>query len=53
LTASDVFLLANMPAAQAAGVPEETRNRIARHLRGDWYRFCLTPYFEEHERAGT
>jgi histidinol-phosphate/aromatic aminotransferase/cobyric acid decarboxylase-like protein len=49
LTASDAFLLATLPAA-AAQLPEDRREMIGKFKRGDGYRFCLTPYFEEHEK---
>jgi histidinol-phosphate/aromatic aminotransferase/cobyric acid decarboxylase-like protein len=50
LSASDVFLLASLPATAAPHLDAERRAMIAKFKRGDWYRFCLTPYFEEHER---
>lgn len=53
LAAADVFLLANMPASSAARLPEEAQSQLNRYRRGDWYRFCLTPYFEEYERSAS
>jgi histidinol-phosphate/aromatic aminotransferase/cobyric acid decarboxylase-like protein len=45
LQPSDAFLLAHLPAAAAAPLTPAQRELIARFLRGDGYRFCLTPYF--------
>jgi histidinol-phosphate/aromatic aminotransferase/cobyric acid decarboxylase-like protein len=50
LLASDAFLLAKLPADAGARLPAEERQMIERFRRGDWYRFCLTPYFLECER---
>ena len=49
LSASDAFLLAKLPAAAAARLPADRQELIGRFKRADWYRFCLTPYFEEYE----
>jgi histidinol-phosphate/aromatic aminotransferase/cobyric acid decarboxylase-like protein len=49
LSASDAFLLAKLPAAAAAQLSPEQREAIRRFRRGEWYRFCLTPYFMERE----
>ena len=49
LSASDAFLLAKLSASDAAQLPVERRDVIGKFRRGDWYRFCLTPYFEEYE----
>jgi histidinol-phosphate/aromatic aminotransferase/cobyric acid decarboxylase-like protein len=49
LSAADAFLLANLPAAAAAELGADGPELIARFKRADWYRFCLTPYFEEYE----
>jgi histidinol-phosphate/aromatic aminotransferase/cobyric acid decarboxylase-like protein len=49
LSASDAFLLAKLPASDAAQLPVERRELIGKFKRGDWHRFCLTPYFEEYE----
>jgi len=51
LSDSDAFLLAKLPASDAAQLPEEQQDMIAKFKRGDWYRFCLTPYFEEYETS--
>jgi hypothetical protein len=50
LSASDAFLLANLPADAGARLPAGERRMIAKFRRGDWYRFCLTPHFLECER---
>lgn len=49
LSASDAFLLAKLPASAAARLHPELQEMIGRFRRGDWYRFCLTPYFQEYE----
>ncbi len=49
LSASDAFLLAKLPPEAAARLSVEQREAIRRFRRGDWYRFCLTPYFLERE----
>jgi len=49
LSASDAFLLARMPADNGSRLPNEQQELISKFRRGDWYRFCLTPYFEEYE----
>ena len=49
LSASDAFLLAKLSAAAAVQLAPEQREMIDKFRRGDWYRFCLTPYFLEHE----
>jgi hypothetical protein len=51
LSASDAFLLAKLPAQQAKEMPADRRQSLAPFRRGDWYRFCLTPYFHELEAA--
>lgn len=51
LTASDVFLLANLPASDVVRLRKDEQDQLAKYRRNDWYRFCLTPYFEEYERA--
>jgi histidinol-phosphate/aromatic aminotransferase/cobyric acid decarboxylase-like protein len=51
LSASDAFLLAKLPATAAAQLLPEQRETIDKFRRGEWYRFCLTPYFEEYERG--
>jgi histidinol-phosphate/aromatic aminotransferase/cobyric acid decarboxylase-like protein len=47
LSESDAFLLAKLPTAEAAQLPDELQAMIARYRRGEWFRFCLTPYFLE------
>ena len=49
LTASDAFLLAKLPAAAASQLPAERQAMIGKFKRGESYRFCLTPYFEERD----
>jgi histidinol-phosphate/aromatic aminotransferase/cobyric acid decarboxylase-like protein len=49
LSVSDAFLLAKLPATAAAQLSDEQQEAIHRFRRGDWYRFCLTPYFLECE----
>jgi len=49
LSASDAFLLARLPATAAARLGAKRRAMIEGFLRGEWHRFCLTPYFEEYE----
>ena len=41
--------LEELPAAAAASLPADRQDLIGRFQRADWYRFCLTPYFEEYE----
>jgi hypothetical protein len=45
---ADILLLANLP---AKGVSPIQREKIAKYLRGDNYRFCLTPYYLESALA--
>jgi histidinol-phosphate/aromatic aminotransferase/cobyric acid decarboxylase-like protein len=52
LSVSDAFLLAKLPAEEASRLPEELRQQIGKFRRGDWYRFCLTPYFQDREDVG-
>lgn len=49
ISVSDAFLLAKLPAAAAEGLSQECQTLISRFRRGDWYRFCLTPYFIDFE----
>ena len=51
LALSDAFLLAHIPNHKADGLEEEMRELIGRFQRGEYYRFCLTPYFEAREKA--
>jgi histidinol-phosphate/aromatic aminotransferase/cobyric acid decarboxylase-like protein len=53
VSASDAYLLANLPAAAAAKLSRDQQELIAKFERGEWYRFCLTPYFERHEGRGS
>lgn len=48
-SASDAFLLAKLSAEAGAQLPAEQLQMIERFRRGDWYRFCLTPYLLEWE----
>jgi histidinol-phosphate/aromatic aminotransferase/cobyric acid decarboxylase-like protein len=50
LSASDAFLLAHIPKHEADGLDDERQEIIGRFQRGDYYRFCLTPYFEAAEK---
>lgn len=50
LEASDAFLLAYMAKEDAAGLKPSLRVMIEKFRRGDFYRFCLTPYFMEYEQ---
>lgn len=47
---SDVVLLATI--RQDAKLTDEQRQAISGYLRGDFYRFCLTPYFIDFEKNG-
>jgi len=49
LSASDAFLLAKLSADEAKHLPDDRRQSLGKFRRVDWYRFCLTPYFHEHE----
>jgi histidinol-phosphate/aromatic aminotransferase/cobyric acid decarboxylase-like protein len=49
VSASDVFLLANLPVTAGAQLSRERQQWITSFKRDDSYRFCLTPYFEGHE----
>jgi histidinol-phosphate/aromatic aminotransferase/cobyric acid decarboxylase-like protein len=55
LAPSDAFLLAHRPrgGAHDAALTEEQRESLEPFARGDFYRLCLTKYFEEFERYGT
>lgn len=50
LAASDAFLLAHLPKEAADGLSPSQRDLISRFRRGEYYRFCLTPYFEAYEK---
>lgn len=49
VSASDAFLLAKLSAAAGGQLPLESQSLINNFRRGDWYRFCLTPYYMEYE----
>jgi hypothetical protein len=53
LQASDAFLLAHLPKERAEHLSSAQCDAIARFQRGDYYRFCLTPYFEAKEQASS
>lgn len=50
IAASDAFLLAHLPMQAAQGLTPTQRQLIGRFRRGEYYRFCLTPYFEAYEK---
>ena len=50
LVASDALLLARLPLKDAEKLSDEKQQMIAPFKRGDGYRFCLTPYFEDMEK---
>ena len=52
LVASDVLLLALLGKREAEQLSPEQRAMIEPYKRGDYYRFCLTPYFEQAETQG-
>jgi hypothetical protein len=47
---SEVFLLGYMNQEDALLLSEKKKQDLSRFKRGSDYRFCLTPYFEEHEK---
>jgi hypothetical protein len=47
-----VFLLAWMKGCSEQMLTPKQKKMVAEFKRGDLYRFCLTPYFEEIERRG-
>jgi len=49
LSASDAVLLARLSVAGSERLPDVRRQLIGKFRRADGYRFCLTPYFQEHE----
>jgi histidinol-phosphate/aromatic aminotransferase/cobyric acid decarboxylase-like protein len=49
VSASDAFLLAKLPATSATQLSPKQQQAIHKFRRGDGYRFCLTPYFEEYQ----
>ncbi len=42
---SDVLLLSHLPKENAKDLTPDQLDRLSKYLRGDTYRFCLTPYF--------
>ncbi|MBP9810527.1 aminotransferase class I/II-fold pyridoxal phosphate-dependent enzyme [bacterium] len=52
LVASDVLLLALLGKREAERLSSDQRAMIEPYKRGDYYRFCLTPYFEQAEAQG-
>ena len=48
---SDALLLGYLPVAETEKFTPEQLEMISRFRRGDFYRFCLTPYFEELEKV--
>ena len=46
---SDVLLLGYLKKEDAEKLSREKQELIQNFLRSTWYRFCLTPYFEERE----
>ena len=49
ITPSDVFLLGHMEKTQALKLDKYHSSIVNQFIRGDYLRFCLTPYFEEYE----
>ncbi len=49
LAPSDAFLLARLSARGGRELSDDQARSLARFRRGDHYRFCLTPYFQELE----
>jgi hypothetical protein len=52
MIASDALLLANIACSQTEFLSSDQKQMIAPFLRGENYRFCLTPFFEEKEKLG-
>lgn len=50
LKASDAFLLAYLPKKNTEKLNKEQQEMIKKFQRNDYYRFCLTPYFQEWEK---
>jgi len=50
---SDAILLGYLTKDDAKKLSKEKFEMIERFLRGDSYRFCLTPYYLNRERYGT
>jgi histidinol-phosphate/aromatic aminotransferase/cobyric acid decarboxylase-like protein len=53
LSASDAFILAKLSADDATHLADDRRQLLLRFRRADGYRFCLTPYLQEHEARGS
>jgi len=49
---SDALLLGNIPAIEISNLAESQRSLLAPYKRGNGYRLCLTPYYEELENGG-
>src|SRR3989344_2861232 len=49
MKASDVILLGNISSENAKKMEDKTLEEISLFKRGNVYRFCLTPYFEQME----
>lgn len=48
---SDVLLLAHLPQKSTKNLSKKQQDRLRKYLRGDNYRFCLTPYFLTFENT--
>lgn len=53
LRSSDSLLLAYLTEKDARNLDEMQKELIEPYRRGEYFRFCLTPYFEELENGGT
>lgn len=51
LQPSDAILLAYLPDSDAKTLSKEKKEIIEPYRRGDGFRLCLTPYFEEYEKS--
>ena len=49
---SDALLLGNIPQEKTGNLTESQRQLLAPYKRGEGYRLCLTPYYEELEAGG-
>jgi len=49
---SDALLLGNIPSIEPGNLTESQRSLLAPYKRGEGYRLCLTPYYEELENGG-
>lgn len=50
IQASDVVILGFLTKKDAENLSQKQKESIERYKRGDFYRFCLTPYFLETEK---